>query len=580
MASESMGLEIDIWVNNYSKKARKARKVIMKQEAQLKQTLRNRVMILLASVWMTLIAVACAYLSLRIFQMETLSILGKPTDLGKPVQYFAALVVVLPALMAILAGYLLMIGKNQGRYYALILNVLGLAFSFFALLGRWGFYDSYEYVVDGIMNNGLLTLGFAFAYGLYFISSKVKEGRLQFWLERSSLLLAGFTLVLLLILSNILGAANHVLSSYGQVQTWLLSLLVVIFLFFVLQLLSLAQAFAERPDERNAWQGWFMLSPNILGFLIFFMAPLILSFYLSFTDSSVGQVPKMIGFENYSRLLSLELKTTTDPSIAAQNTLNFGYAVVREFKLGQTRYIIGAKDRLFWISLGNTLLFCLMLLPLAILPALGMALILNSSLPGVQFFRALYFLPSVAAVVGTALIWRWLYTPTTGFINYTISNLSKIFGFKDPEILWLSDPNIVLFSVVLLAAWQVVGYNIVLFLAGLQGVPRSLYEASMIDGASPWQRFRNVTLPMIAPTTFFVVITTMVTGLQVFNEPYALFPSRPIPENAYTMVYYLYQQGFFHFSFGYASSIAWVLFLIIFSFTFIQFRLNRSQAYA
>ena len=253
--------------------------------------------------------------------------------------------------------------------------------------------------------------------------------------------------------------------------------------------------------------------------------------------------------------------------------------MVQEFGLGDTRIVIGAKDRLFWISLRNTLLFCLLLFPLAILPALGMSLILNSSLPGVGFFRALYFLPSVAAVVGTALIWRWLYTPTVGYINYTLTTVTNWLGVADPKIEWLSDPRVVLFSMVLLSAWQVVGYNIVLFLAGLQGIPKALYEAAKIDGANGWQRFRNVTLPMLAPTTFFVLITTLITGLQVFNEPYALFPSIPIPENATTLVYYLYQQGFARFNFGYASSIAWVLFLIIFGFTFLQFRLNRNDAY-
>lgn len=132
---------------------------------------------------------------------------------------------------------------------------------------------------------------------------------------------------------------------------------------------------------------------------------------------------------------------------------------------------------------------------------------------------------------------------------------------------------------VLLAAWQVVGYNVVLFLAGLQGIPRALYEAARIDGANSWQQFRNVTLPFLAPATFFVMITTMITGLQVFNEPYALFPSLPIPENATTLVYYMYTRGFNQFQFGYASSIAWVLFFIIFGFTLVQFRLNRTTAY-
>ncbi|MBZ0280127.1 MAG: sugar ABC transporter permease [Anaerolineae bacterium] len=134
-------------------------------------------------------------------------------------------------------------------------------------------------------------------------------------------------------------------------------------------------------------------------------------------------------------------------------------------------------------------------------------------------------------------------------------------------------------SVVILAAWQVVGFNTVLFLAGLQGIPKELYEAASIDGADGWRRFRFVTLPMLAPTTFFVIITTVITGLQAFNEPYALFPSRPLPENAITSVFYLYNQGFFRFNFGYASAIAWVLFALIFLITLAQFRLQRSNAY-
>jgi ABC-type sugar transport system permease subunit len=322
-----------------------------------------------------------------------------------------------------------------------------------------------------------------------------------------------------------------------------------------------------------------MLSPNIIGFMLFFAGPLLLSFYLSFTDNSVGQVPNFIGLSNYAKLMSIEFQTTDNPDIFAQDTLSFGYAVLGEFDFGNTRLIIGAKDRFFWVSLRNTIYFCLLLLPLAVIPAVGMALILNSSLPGVKFFRALYFLPSVAAVVGTALIWRWLYSPVTGYINYAIATVYGWFGQADPEIGWLSDPQWVLLSIIILAAWQVVGYNTVLILAGLQGIPKTLYEASQIDGANRWNQFWNVTIPMLQPTLFFVLITTMVTGLQVFNEPYALFPARPIPENATTSVYYLYTQGFNQFQFGYASSVAWILFAIIFALTLLQFRFSRSEAY-
>lgn len=536
--------------------------------------------VILAALWNMLIVVACVWLAWQVFNMNVLSIFGKPTDLGKPVQNFIAALMLLPACLGLVGSFQLLLGKNQGRYLSLIVNVAGLALSLFALLGAWGIYDSYERIVDGVMASGVWTLGFALAYGLYWLTGRLESTKARFILERSALAIAGLTLILLLLSSNILGGASYILGQYGRLQTWLLTALAAVFLFFVLRLLALGSAFGESPDQRNAWQGWLMLAPNIIGFLFFFAAPLLLSFYLSFTDNTVGRVPRMIGLSNYANLMSLTITKIEDSDVLAQNALPFGYAVLREFNLGASRYVLGAKDRLFWISLGNTLLFCLMLLPLAIIPALGMALILNSSLPGMHFFRALYFLPSVAAVVGTALIWRWLYTPTTGYISYSLTILSRWFGFADPDIKWLSDPGVVLFSVVLLSAWQVVGYNVVLFLAGLQGVPRALYEASKIDGANPWQRFVHVTLPMIAPTTFFVVITTMVTGLQVFNEPYALFPSRPIPENATTLVYYLYTKGFGQFQFGYASSVAWVLFFIIFTFTFVQFRINRSQAYA
>ncbi len=533
-------------------------------------------LVVLAILWNLLVAGLGLWLSLAIFRMDTLSILGRPTDLGEPVRVFAALLVLLPAVLALVGSVLLASRKNAGRYLSLTLNVAGFTLTLFALFGRWGLYDSFEHLVDGVMENAPLLLGFALAYGLYFLAGRL----VQSWLSRAALVIFGLTILALLLASNALGGLRHIVTGYSSPQTWLLTGACLIFAFFIWQLLGLGRAFGETPDERNAWQGWFMLAPNILGFLFFFAAPLLLSFYLSFTNSSVGRVPEVTGLSNYARLLSVQVVRLDDPNANAQGALEFGYAVVRTFQVGDSRFVFGARDRLFWISLWNTLLFCLMLLPLAIIPALGMALILNSSLPGVQFFRALYFLPSVAAVVGTALIWRWLYTPTTGYINYALTNISRFLGVSDPEVQWLSDPQVVLFSVVLLAAWQVVGYNVVLFLAGLQGVPRSLYEAARIDGANLWQQFRNVTLPMIAPTTFFVVITTMVTGLQVFNEPYALFPSRPIPENATTLVYYLYTQGFSQFQFGYASAIAWVLFAIIFTFTFIQFRSSRSQAYA
>lgn len=535
----------------------------------------NQLVIYLAALWHTVIAVMCFIAAVNVFQMPVLTLAGREVDFGKPVQIFAGLVTLLPAILSAAAAVMLFLRRNQGRYFSMMVNVAGLVLALFVLVGRWGVYESYEYLVTGIMRNAWILPGFALAYGMYWLAGKNGSE----WLERVALMLGGITLIVFLILSNILQGASYALSQYGNWQTWLVTALVAIFIFMIWQVIKLGPYFGETNEGRTAWQGWLMLSPNIIGFILFFAGPLLLSFYLSFTNDTVGQVPGFVGIKNYADLVSVRLMTLSDDTTLAQNALPFGYAVVREFDVFGTRLVWGAKDRLFWLSLGNTFLYCLMLLPLAIIPALGLSLVLNSKLPGVKFFRALYFLPSVAAVVGTALIWRWLYDPQVGFINYAINNIASWFGRGPFDIQWLSNPSIVLVSVVIMAAWQVVGYNTVLFLAGLQGVPKELYEAARIDGANAWGQFRNVTLPMLAPTTFFVIITTMITGLQAFNEPYSLFVSEPIPENATTMVYYMYTQGFKEFQFGYASSIAWVVFFIIFAFTFVQFRANRNDAY-
>ena len=533
---------------------------------------------ILAALWHVALAIYFVYLSTATLSADTLLIGGKRADLGRPVQLFAGAVLLIPAALALLSIPLIFMRRAAGRYLALGLNLAAGVLALFGLLGVWGVYGSFEAFVSGVMRAPYLLLALVLAYLILMLSSRTSP----IWsqrLKRSALGLGVTTLLGLLLAAGLLGGVGAALASYRQPLTWALTVAAALSGFLVLAFINLGPTFGETPEARAAWQGWFMLAPNIIGFLFFFAGPLLLSFYLSFTNSSVGRVPQVTGLSNYSELLAIEFKTLGPQDGAAQNNLSFGYAVVREFKLGERRFVVGAKDRLFWISLWNTLLYCAMLLPLAVIPALGMSLILNSSLPGMTFFRALYFLPSVAAVVGTALIWRWLYTPTTGFISYSLERVASFFGRLDPDLQWLSDPSLVLVSVVILAAWQVVGYNTVLFLAGLQGIPRSLYEAAQIDGANPWQRFRNVTLPLLGPTTFFVLVTTMVTGLQAFNEPYALFPSRPIPEGATTLVYYLYTVGFNQFEFGYASALAWVLFLLIFGFTFVQFRANRSEAY-
>lgn len=556
------------------------------------------------AAWNLVVALVSVWLSVTIFRMEEFF------RLGAPVQVFVGAVALIPAVVALYSSALLITqGRTPaaaddgglwsaaaGRYSALALDYVGLVLSFIALVTFWGVWDSFEFIVDGVLRVAWVTLGFAVAYVLNWLASRAEEGSgLHDGLQMTALGFAALTLVVILWFSGIAGGISQVLGLYANfsgdtllatpaVQVWLATISAVIFGVLAYRMLHLGTYFGESPFEREAWQGWLMLSPNIIGFTIFFAGPLLLSFYLSFTDSTVGQVPNVIWFQNYADIAALEFTAIGDAA-SAQEALGFEFDVLTTVNWFGTEYVIGAKDTLFWRSLMNTILFCAMLVPLSTIPAIVLSLVLNSDIAGVNFFRAIYFLPSVAAVVGTATIWRWLYNPTVGYINYTISN---IVGFlqtigvpaNDPAILWLSDPGVVLFSIVFLASWQVVGFNTVLFLAGLQGIPKVLYEAASIDGANAWGRFRNVTLPMLAPTTFFVIITTIIQGLQVFNEPYTLFVNQqPIPTNATTSVYYLYRRGFFFFEFGYASAVAWILFALIFVITFVQFRLQRTDAY-
>ena len=250
---------------------------------------------------------------------------------------------------------------------------------------------------------------------------------------------------------------------------------------------------------------------------------------------------------------------------------------------------MGARDPAFWIGFRNILFFAFIAIPLATFPALFLAALLNSKIPGMKVFRALYFIPYVAGILGVLLIWKQLYNASIGFINYGILRLFDLINLipgldlTAPQPEWLSDPKFAIWSIIIFFAWFMTGYNAVLFVAGMQGIPPSLYEAADIDGASWWKKFRNITVPLLRPTTFFVVATTTILGLQVFTEPFILMgPQLPPsgPDNAtLTPVVQLYQEGFQRFNQGYASALAWVLFIFIFGVTIFYFwRQRRAEA--
>ncbi|MBT8249570.1 MAG: sugar ABC transporter permease [Acidimicrobiia bacterium] len=305
---------------------------------------------------------------------------------------------------------------------------------------------------------------------------------------------------------------------------------------------SAAQLFETTESQTETMDGLLFVAPNALGFLAFFAGPLVVSLFISFTEWDGLTAATFVGFQNYIDLLS---------------------------------------DNLFLRSLRNIVVFSALAIPLAVGPALLLASLLNSKLPGMKAFRAVYFLPSIAGVVGVTLIWKQLFNSTVGYLNFMILKatewINALFGLEleaaQPQ--WISDSNIALFAVVILFVWQQIGFNTVLFLAGMQGIDRTLYEAAEIDGAGPWRRFTAITVPTLRPTTVFVVATTTILALQLFNEPFILnSPNAPAgPANStLTPVVYLYQKAFQQFQIGYASAVAWALFILIFGVTLLYFR--------
>ena len=289
--------------------------------------------------------------------------------------------------------------------------------------------------------------------------------------------------------------------------------------------------------RRKALEGYLFISPFLIGFLIFTAYPLVMSFYLSFTNYNIISSPVWAGLDNYHRAFFV--------------------------------------DDLFWSSLGRTARYALMVVPLGIICSLLAAMLLNQGLPGTTFFRTIFFLPSITPVIASVLIWLWILQPSIGVLNYLLS----LIGVPGPA--WVQSTAWAMPSLVILSLWNTAGGSrMIVFLAGLQGVPQELYEASHIDGASAWQRFWHVTIPMISPTIFFNLVISVIGALSVFSVAYIGTQGGPAYAT-YFYVYHLYNSAFQYALMGYASALAWVFLLIVLALTWLQFNLqNRWVFYA
>ena len=282
-------------------------------------------------------------------------------------------------------------------------------------------------------------------------------------------------------------------------------------------------------QRESAWAYTF-IAPWIIGFLIFTLGPMLASLYFSFTDYNIIDPPTFSGLSNYQQLLF--------------------------------------SDPLFWHSLRRTLYFAALALPLGLLFGFFIAILLNQDIPGVNLWRTLYFLPSVISGVAIALLWMRIFNPRVGFLNPFLQN---VLGIKNPPG-WLQDPDWAIPALVIMSLWGV-GGSMIIYLAGLQGIPTTLYEAARIDGATSPQRFWNVTLPLMTPVIFYNLVMGLIGAFQYFTEVYVATSGQGGPARA-TLVYnlYLYQNAFKFFEMGYASAMAWVLFLIILTVTLLVFR--------
>ncbi|HEX7049216.1 MAG TPA: sugar ABC transporter permease [Longimicrobiales bacterium] len=292
----------------------------------------------------------------------------------------------------------------------------------------------------------------------------------------------------------------------------------------------------RRSRRFRVHAAWLFLAPGLLLLTVFFFIPVVAALLLSFTDFDIYAIGRLenarfIGLRNYVTLL---------------------------------------RNPLFWTALKNTLYFALVGGPLSVATALGAALLLNAKLVRFKgFFRTVYFTPFVTTLVAVAIVWRYLYHPRYGWLNYALG------WFGIAPIDWLADPTWAMPAIILLAVWKNFGYNMLIFIAGLQGIPEELYEAALLDGANAVRRFWHLTLPMLRPTLLFVAVVTMIGYFQLFAEPYVMTRGGPLRSTT-SVVLLMYEEGFRWWRMGYAAAIAFILFAIILAATLVQLRLQKA----
>jgi multiple sugar transport system permease protein len=282
-------------------------------------------------------------------------------------------------------------------------------------------------------------------------------------------------------------------------------------------------------EMRREWTAYLFLAPALLLFAIFTVFAVGYSFYLSFHAWNILETAKpFVGLDNYSRLID---------------------------------------DRRFRDSIVNTIYYTVLSVPATMVLGLLIALLLNQQIRARGFFRACFYLPVVTPLVVAAIVWKWVYNGDYGLLNYYLIKFNLI----DEPLLWLSDKDLAMPAVVIMSVWKSVGFNMVIFLAGLQAIPQDYYDAAKIDGANSWKRLKDITIPLLSSTTFFLLIISVLGSFQVFTQIFIMTNGGPVRKTT-TVVYYIYTTAFKNFDMGYASAMAYALFAMIFVLTLLQMK--------
>lgn len=285
-------------------------------------------------------------------------------------------------------------------------------------------------------------------------------------------------------------------------------------------------------EAQEALTGWLFILPTVLGLLIFIYGAMIYSLGISFTNWDLLTPAKWVGLSNYSKIF---------------------------------------KDPTFLQCLYNTIVFVVLMVPFGILLSMAMAIALNRQIKGISFFRAAFYMPSITSTIAIGMVWIWIFNPDQGVINSILRGI----GVTNPPR-WLESVVWAKPALTIMRLWQASGYYMLMYLAGLQSIPTELYEAADIDGAGFWQKTRYITVPMLSNTTFFVMIMLIIESFNIFEAIYIMTAGSP-GGSTNTLLYYIYTEAFQSYRMGYAASLAWVLFMILFVLTMLQFAFRRKS---